>query len=177
MNYYAVKALQARVHLYRNDKVAALATAKSVVDNGGKWFPWIQAQRIVSDRTDPDRVFASELLFGLFNIDLYNTYKLMYAPELPEKYILAPNDSRLKTVFENNENDYRYNSMWILPSTGGKNYKTFLSTRIYRTRIVHSVTRCPWCGLVKCIISWQNVNQMPPRPGNILIRYVRTADW
>jgi hypothetical protein len=125
MNYYAVKALQARVHLYRNDKTAALAAAKAVVDNGGKWFPWINPPRIVSDRTDPDRIFSSELLFGLFNIDLYNVNKLVYAPELLEKFILAPNDTRLKAVFENNENDYRYNSMWILPTTGGKNYKTF----------------------------------------------------
>ncbi len=125
MNYYAIKALQARVHLYRNDKAAALAAARLVVDNGGKWFPWIIPSRIVSDRTDPDRVFSTELIFSLFNIDLYNTNKLAYAPELPEKFILAPNDTRLKAIFESNENDYRYNSMWILPSTGGKNFKTF----------------------------------------------------
>lgn len=125
MNYYAVKALQARVHLYRNNKPEALAAAKSVVDNGGKWFPWIKPARIMSDRADPDRIFSTELLFGLFNIDLYDINRQVLAPELSDRSILAPNDTRLKALFENNENDYRYNPMWILPSTGGKSYKTF----------------------------------------------------
>jgi hypothetical protein len=125
MNYYAVKALQARVHLYRNDKAAAMAAAKAVVDGGGKWFPWVVPARILSDRINPDRVFSSELIMGLFNIKLYSANTTYFAPEVAEKDILAPNDTRLKAVFESNENDYRYTPLWIVPSAGGKTFRTF----------------------------------------------------
>lgn len=125
INYYAVKALQARVQLYRNNKPAALAAARAVVEQGGQWFPWIDPPRIISDRTNPDRVFSTELIMGLFNIDLYDINRSTFAPEVHERNILAPNDARLKAVFESNENDYRYNALWILPSVGGKSYRTF----------------------------------------------------
>lgn len=125
MNYYAVKALEARVHLYRENKAAALSAATAVIEEGGKWFPWIDPTRIMSDRVNPDRVFSSELVFGLFNINLYSTYRNIYAPEVNDNTILAPNDTRLKAIYESNESDYRYNPMWILPSVGGKSYKTF----------------------------------------------------
>ncbi len=125
MNYFAVKALQARVHLYRNNKAAAYESARSVVEEGSKWFPWINPSRVMSDRANPDRIFSSELIFALFNINLYATNRDLFAPEVQESSILAPNDTRLKALYESNENDYRYNPSWALATTGGKAYKTF----------------------------------------------------
>ncbi|MGV3767736.1 MAG: RagB/SusD family nutrient uptake outer membrane protein [Chitinophagaceae bacterium] len=125
INYYAIKALQARVQLYRGNKPEALQAAKFVIEQGANWFPWINPSRIINDKTNPDRVFSSELILGLFNINLYNTNRSIFAPEVTDANILAPNDTRLKAIFENNENDYRYNPMWALPSTGAKSYKTF----------------------------------------------------
>jgi hypothetical protein len=125
INYYAIKALQARVHLYRNNKTEALKAAKAVIDNGSKWFPWLNPSRIISDRVNPDRIFSPELVFCLFNINLYNVNKNIFAPEVTDQNIMAPNDTRLKAIYESNESDYRYNPLWILPSVGGKTYKTF----------------------------------------------------
>ncbi len=124
LNYFAVKGLQARVYLYRGDKVSALTAAKEVIDNAVK-FPWITTAKILNDKANPDRVFSTELLFGLMSLDMYDNYRDYFSPDLVESQILAPSDARLKSTFENNENDYRYNPMWLLTGIGGKNYRTF----------------------------------------------------
>lgn len=124
LNYFAVKGLQARVYLYRGDKVSALASAKEVIDNAAK-FPWITSAKILTDKVNPDRVFSTELLFGLLSLDMYDNYRDFFSPDLEAKQILAPSDARLKSTFENNENDYRYNPIWLLTGIGGKAYRTF----------------------------------------------------
>lgn len=122
MNYYAVKALQARVHLYRGNKAEALAAATAIIAVDGK-FPWIAPAKITSDKANPDRVFSTEVLFGLTSLDMYNNYKNVFSADLNDNSILAPFDARLKTVFENNEGDYRYIYKWLL--AGSKSYRTF----------------------------------------------------
>ena len=124
MNYFAVKGLQARVNMYRGDRVTASAAAKVVINNAAK-FPWITPEKILTDKLDPDRVFSTEILFGLQSLDLYDNYRTYFAPDVEDRNVLAPLDARLKTVFENNENDYRYNPNWILTGIAGKSYKTF----------------------------------------------------
>jgi hypothetical protein len=124
LNYYAVKALQARANMYRGDKVTALDAAKMLIQNAAK-FPWVTLAAAVSERTNPDRVYTQEMILGIQNSQLYNNYINYFAPELEEKNILAPVAGRLTTVFESNENDYRYNPQWAVPGNGGKTYRTF----------------------------------------------------
>lgn len=124
LNYYAVKALQARVNLYRGDKIVALEAAKVLIQNTAT-FPWITLAQAVSEKKDPDRVYTQEMILGIQNSQLYNNYTKYFAPELEDKSILAPIPGRLTTVFESNENDYRYNPQWALPGNGSKTYRTF----------------------------------------------------
>jgi len=124
LNYFAVKGLQARVYLYRGDKISALAAAKEVIANASK-FPWITPAKILTDKANPDRVFSTEILFGLQSLDMYTNYRDYFSPDLQDKQILAPSDARLKSTYENNENDYRYNPEWMLTGIGGKSYRTF----------------------------------------------------
>jgi len=124
MNYFAVKGLQARAYLYRRDTESALAAAKTVIELADGHFPWITTGAILSDRINPNRVFSTELIFASLTSKLYETNNSLFAPELGDGSILAPLDARLKTLFENNENDYRYNPLWILPATA-KSYRTF----------------------------------------------------
>lgn len=138
MNYFALKALQARAYLYRGDLPSAAAAAQVVIDNSSK-FPWIVSSKILSDKQNPDRVFSTEILFGLNTLDLYNNYRTFFAAEQQGTDILAPNDNNLKTLFESNENDYRYNPNWIMTGIGGKGFKTFFKyadiddkSRLYR---------------------------------------------
>jgi len=126
VNYYAVKALQARTNLYAGNNEAALAAAKIVIDEASVWFPWTTYSEIISAGANPDRTFSSEVLFAIQNNNLYNRQEALFSSSLNDYTILAPQESRLNVdVFENNQNDYRYNSTWILPTTGDKAYKTF----------------------------------------------------
>lgn len=123
MNYYAVKALQARALLYRGDKSAALAAAVEVIEQTEFKWPWIDPVKIISDKANPDRVFSTEVLFGIQSLDMYDNFRDYFSADLRDNDILAPHDGRLKTLFENNEGDYRYIYKWLL--AGNKSYRTF----------------------------------------------------
>jgi hypothetical protein len=124
LNYYAVKGLQARVFLYRGDKVSALAAAKEVIGKANL-FPWTTLTNALSEKVNPDRIFSTEMIFGILNTQLYTRYTALFDPAITDAKILAPLPARLATTFESNENDYRYNLNWQAPTTGIKPYKTF----------------------------------------------------
>jgi len=123
-NYYAVKGLLARVCLYRGDKVSALKYAKEVIAISDK-FKWTTVTNALNEKQNPDRVFSTEMIFGIMNSQLYNLQTSLFDPSLTDAVILAPLTARLNTVFENNENDYRFNLNWQVPPTGIKTYRTF----------------------------------------------------
>ncbi|SEW43501.1 RagB/SusD family nutrient uptake outer membrane protein [Chitinophaga arvensicola] len=118
LNYYAVKALQARVHLYAGHKAEAYTLATGVITDATKWFPW-------SIPTTVDAVFSSEVLFGPQNLDLYLQQNRYYASTLSAATILAPGDTRLSASFDGNLNDYRFKAWWKRPTSGGKTFYTF----------------------------------------------------
>jgi len=71
LNYYAIKALQARVNLYAGDKAKASAAAKTVVDSGK--FPFVtNAAATNSDPRVKDRIYVTEQIFGLRVTNLKN---------------------------------------------------------------------------------------------------------
>jgi hypothetical protein len=74
MNYYAVKALMARVYLYKGDLLNAAACADEVIHSGK--FTWTPVDRIsVSDAAQRDRTFTPEQVFAL-HVD--NMYSIVY---------------------------------------------------------------------------------------------------
>ncbi|MBD8487759.1 RagB/SusD family nutrient uptake outer membrane protein [Echinicola sp. CAU 1574] len=123
MNLYAVKALQARVNQYGGNDQAALEAAEWVIENGSKWFPWTDPLAILSTPNAPDMVFSSEILFGTYNMSLYGRHNNLFNSSLNENKILYARPRRLNQTFENNENDYRFNSSWVLSSN--HSFKTF----------------------------------------------------
>jgi hypothetical protein len=124
MNYFAVKALQARVNLYRGNKAAALQAAQVLINNADK-FKWTTTANALNEKINPDRIFSTEMIFGVQNTQLYSNYTNEFDPSLEDSKILAAIPGRLSTVFESNENDYRYNLNWVVPANGGKTYRTF----------------------------------------------------
>jgi starch-binding outer membrane protein, SusD/RagB family len=124
LNYYAVKGIEARVFMYRGDKVSASAAAKSVIEKASV-FPWTTVVNALSEKTNPDRIFSTEMIFGILNTQLYNRYTAIFDPANTDANILAPLPARLSTVYESNESDYRFNLNWQTSTTGLKPYKTF----------------------------------------------------
>lgn len=129
-NYYAVKALQARIYMYRNDKNSALKAAMAVIEapnvkTGSHPFPWLPYVKIISEKKNPDRIFSTEVIFGIFNDKMYSSYDSYFSGAVGDLAILAPFPARLASVYESNENDYRYPYLWMVPTEGGKEYRTF----------------------------------------------------
>ncbi|ATL47758.1 hypothetical protein COR50_11615 [Chitinophaga caeni] len=123
LNYYAAKALKARVLLYRGDKAGAYSMAKEVMQVQDK-FPWVLRLNIASNRTNPDRIFGTEVLFGVYNRNLYDAYKGVFLSTLNEGSLLAAGPDFLNTVYESLLGDFRYGDTW-LQASDGVSYRTF----------------------------------------------------
>lgn len=111
MNYWATKALLARVHLYRGNYNLALKEALEVI--GSNKFPLSTSNVAVASANVRDRLFSKELLFslystntvtnsdGLFNMSAGNPLMLALANKNALYGTVAPLDWRL-SWFDNN---------------------------------------------------------------------------
>lgn len=121
LNYYAVKGLMARAYLWSGNTNAAHSTALAVINEGEKWFPWTTYDA-ANDPANPDRIFSSEILFGVYNPSMYLIHNRYFSTVNSEGVILVPDSSRLRKSFEGNLNDYRYAASWKIE---GKPYRSF----------------------------------------------------
>lgn len=122
LNYYAVKALKSRALLWAGKGTEANAEAKKVLEEGEKWFAWIEAPAVTT-AINPDRVFAPEILFGLYVPQQYNTYDHFFNPSLNDNAVLTPSDFRLNETFEGLQQDYRFIQTWLFGA--GRSNRTF----------------------------------------------------
>ncbi|HVI44128.1 MAG TPA: RagB/SusD family nutrient uptake outer membrane protein [Chitinophaga sp.] len=125
MNYYAVKALLARTLLYRGDLASAKAAADNVIKEASAWFPWSPSALSAPGITNPDRIFSSEVIFGLENADMYNTQANRFAASLFDDEILMPLPQRLNAIYEQYSNDYRFRINFDVDHTSTRTDKTF----------------------------------------------------
>lgn len=128
MNYYAVKALQARVNLYAGNNQSALDAAEVVINEASTIFPWTDPFDVISNPEAPNTIFSTEVILGTQNLQLIQDYNATFQSTLAEKNILAPRSNRLTQVFEGNEGDYRFNSCW--EDSGNKSYRTFAKFQV-----------------------------------------------
>ena len=109
MNYYAAKAVLARVYLWEGKKTEAYNTAVDVIDEASADFPFVAEGDATG--SNPDRLFASEVLFSLYNTsrdrDLYN---VLFSSELQNYERLYPagtlSTGRIAEWYDD-DNDYR----------------------------------------------------------------------
>lgn len=75
LNYYAVQILLARAYLWMGNKDEAYEIATAIIkENEEKAvFPWT-AKSAVQDVNSPDRLFSTEVVFGLYNLKRVNLY-------------------------------------------------------------------------------------------------------
>ncbi len=106
LNYYAVKALQARVYMWTGDYTQALEAAKTVIDSNK--FPWATVQNM---QAGYDRCLASEHLFALNNLTLTADIANIYFSD-DSQYSFAVTRDRLLNYFENATQDYRYTFLY-----------------------------------------------------------------
>ncbi len=122
LNLYAVKALKARILLYRNDKAGAANAAREVIEKASTAFPWHDGLTI-TQAANPDRIFYSEVLFGNYQPFQSRIYDVNFSSNAPARRILAPksNPDKLAMVFSS-PGDFRLTAWWQVapPSTTGE---------------------------------------------------------
>lgn len=120
-NYYTVIALKARAYLWGEDKPNALIQAKRLIEDPvvAKHFPAVDPNRLLANATNPDRVFSSEVLTGVYvkTRDLLASSYLSSSANANQQ--LQPHATFVSAVLFNhlllrtNETvDYRFQSQW-----------------------------------------------------------------
>jgi len=77
MNYYAVRALQARFLMFIGEEQQAAQTAQEILDESfgnGKLFNWANFRDIEQER-NRNYIFYEEVIFGITNPDLYANWR------------------------------------------------------------------------------------------------------
>ena len=118
LNYYAVQGLLARLYLWTGDKTKAYTCVfnllKEITEKNT--FPWVD-RASASDISNPDRVFSTEVMFGLYNTSRENLYNSLFAQSLEGNALtfvggLSGETSKVATFYgENSSSDYR-KKMW-----------------------------------------------------------------
>lgn len=124
MNYYAIKALQARAYLWFGEKEKAYQNAKLVIEaknaDGTDKFSFGTAADM--SPTVKNYVLTSEHIFGLYSFTLQDTYTTYYASGSLKKGTV---ESTIKLgLYGNTGTDIRESNLWELLSlsNGSKAY-------------------------------------------------------
>ncbi len=128
LNYYAVEGLLARVYLYMGDKTDAFKYATDVIKTTDQGiFPFVDKNLVVGSPADPDRIFSSEVLFGLTNTSRGNLFKNYYDPSRLPNYVFRMDNSLMDKLIYGGaaqtggyQDDYRYRADWV--ATGSNRY-------------------------------------------------------
>jgi len=119
-NYYAVKALQARVLLYAGRKQDALQAANAVINSNV--FEWTPSSQIANP-TDPNKIFTQELIFRLRISNLATITAPFYDIGVSGS-LLSKSPFEYQQLFD--RSDYRFVYQTVLVSSLDRQYSTKL---------------------------------------------------
>ena len=147
LNYYAVRALMARICMYKNDKTNALKYAQEVIDS--KKYPWVSSGSVAtSDRNSRDGIFMPECIWMLNNnklgslVDVYlkeskdNEGNLLVTStevrnEIFESNLYGGSDWRYIYYFEPYNTYYISSKLWQVSSTYNKRQPLLRISEMY----------------------------------------------
>ena len=131
-NYYAVLGLMARVYLYAEDYTNALEYATKLLDDPqvDEWFPAVDPNSLLANSSNPDRVFSSEVLMGIYKSDREDIYTNYFNPEYAGSNLLQTRSGFVDGyLFAGGTQDYRYQSQWEVASGVGVTGHAFIKFR------------------------------------------------
>ncbi|MCM1107611.1 MAG: RagB/SusD family nutrient uptake outer membrane protein [Clostridium sp.] len=127
LNYYAVQALLARAYHYvaaypgaqqAEYRHKAMDYAQGIIAIAPDHFPWVDKANILGSPENMDRIFASEVIFGLTNMNRNLLFKNNNDPNHSPKPVLRMNPALVDAPYfgESTEggspDDYRYIANW-----------------------------------------------------------------
>lgn len=147
LNYYAARALMARICMYKNDKVNALKYAQEVINS--KKYPWVSSSSVTtSDRNSRDGIFMSECIWMLNNsklgslVDVYlkeskdNNGNLLITStevrnEIFESNLYGGSDWRYIYYFEPYNTNFISSKLWQVSSIYNKKQPLLRISEMY----------------------------------------------
>ncbi|MCF6404305.1 RagB/SusD family nutrient uptake outer membrane protein [Chitinophaga filiformis] len=108
-NYYAVKALEARVYLYMGDKTKAFAAAGEVIN--ANTFSWVN----IPDVSTGNKVFTSELIFALYKSNM-DAFTASYFTPTSTNVLTKTSSDEFLAIYETDA-DIRYTALTQLENT------------------------------------------------------------
>ena len=115
MNYYAVLALKARVYLYAGEQAKALAAARKLLTDArvDEYFPAVDPNKLLANQDNPDRVFSTEVLAGIYVKDRADIHSNYFSSEQAGNNYLHPRKNFVNTnLFAEETQDYRFQAWW-----------------------------------------------------------------
>ena len=123
MNYYAVRLLQARIHLYMGHYAEALAAAQTVIDQTTFYFT-PDGEINVAESARRNRIFSEELVFALYDTSLRTRYSTYFTSDNQSSLIMT--EQSYQAIYElfnaGFSGDYRY--AYQTQELDGKYYST-----------------------------------------------------
>ena len=123
MNYYAVLALKARVYLYAGEQANALVAARKLLADSkvNEHFPAVDPNKLLANQSNPDRVFSTEVLTGIYKKDRVDIYTNYFSAEQAGNNYLHPRKDFVGTsLFAGETQDYRFQTWWQVASGVGE---------------------------------------------------------
>jgi hypothetical protein len=127
LNFFAVKALKARVEQWKGNIAKASEIAEEIINETKELFPFTPANQ-ANHHYFPDRIFSTEMLFGLYHIKRNDEiYKAYFSPDLSINDLLTMageySGGRLDVIYPD-QNDYRF-KMWAQKTVENKSVLFF----------------------------------------------------
>ena len=128
LNYYALLALKSRVYLYMGDKENAFKYSVKVIEESSDKFLWVDPSLADPANRNPDKIFSSEVLFGVHNTEMYNSQRTLFTSiGMGSSYFLIQeSDDVLRAMYGNNENDYRFKLNFLISSPNNGGFTAFI---------------------------------------------------
>ena len=129
MNYYAVLALKARVYLYAGEQAKALAAARKLLTDArvDEYFPAVDPNKLLANQDNPDRVFSTEVLAGIYVKDRADIHSNYFSSEQAGNNYLHPRKNfGNSSFFAGETQDYRFQTWWQVSSGVGETGHMFI---------------------------------------------------
>lgn len=118
LHYYAVQGLLARLYMWMGNKTEAYNCVSQLLNEItlNQTFPWV-TRAAATSTSAPDRVFSTEVMFGLYNTSRGNLFDALFSQSLEGNALtfvggLSGDDSKLAQFYgTNSSSDYR-RRMW-----------------------------------------------------------------
>lgn len=80
-----------------------------------QWFPFV-TREAATDVDHEDRIYQSEILFGLYNLKRKQIYESAFSNNLSGTRVLRPTEDYIDWIYNNDINDIRYGWQWEMMS-------------------------------------------------------------